>query len=132
MELTLIRFDLDASRTIGRLYVDKASYCYTLEDTVRMDGVKVPGKTAIPTGRYAIAVTYSPRFKVVLPILLNVPGFDGIRIHAGNSAGDTEGCILVGHNLEGDYITSSRMALAGLIDKLHLPAWITITNPPEA
>ena len=128
MELRLDRFLMGESETIGHLYIDDEKFCYTLEDRVRPAGEKVPGQTAIPAGRYEIAMTYSPRFKVVLPLLKNVPGFEGIRIHAGNTARDTEGCILVGHNLEGDMISSSRLALAGLIDRLRLPAWVTITN----
>lgn len=128
MELLLDRILMGDRRTIGRLLVDGERLCYTLEDRVREDGVKVYGETAIPEGRYEIAMTYSPRFKTVLPLLLKVPGFEGIRIHAGNTEKDTEGCILVGFNLDGDYITSSRLALAALIDKLRLPAWITIKN----
>jgi len=128
MELTIDRFLIGEKRTIGHLGIDGERLCYTLEDRVRPDGVKIPGETAIPAGRYAMTMTYSPRFKVVLPLLLNVPGFEGIRIHAGNTERDTEGCILVGYNLDGDYISSSRLALAALIDKLRLPAWITITN----
>lgn len=128
MELSLVRFLRGERRTIGRLSIDGEKFCYTLEDRVRPDGVKVQGETAIPAGRYAMTMTYSPHFKAVLPLLLAVPGFEGVRIHAGNTEADTEGCILVGYNLDGDYISSSRLALAGLIDKLHLPAWITITN----
>jgi len=128
MELHLDRFLMGERETIGHLYIDGEKFCYTLEDRVRPLGEKVPGQTAIPAGRYALAMTYSPRFKVVLPLLKDVPGFEGIRIHAGNTVRDTDGCILVGYNLEGDMISSSRLALAGLIDKLRLPAWITITN----
>jgi hypothetical protein len=127
MELTLNRFKMEEKRTIGKLLIDGWFYCYTLEDTVRPLGVKSWGETAIPAGRYEIRMTYSPHFKAVLPILLDVPGFEGIRIHAGNTEADTEGCILVGHNLDGEYISSSRMALAGLLEKMRLPAWITIT-----
>lgn len=61
---------------------------------------KIKGKTAIPTGRYRVYLTYSPRFKRILPLLENVPQFTGVRIHRGNTAKDTEGCILVGYNRE--------------------------------
>lgn len=128
MELRLERFLHGEKRTIGRLSIDGEKFCYTLEDKVRQVGVKVPGETAIPEGRYQITMTWSPRFKMVLPLVNDVPGFDGIRIHSGNTERDTEGCILVGYNLSGDYISSSRLALAGLIDRLRLPAWLTITN----
>ena len=128
MELALDRFLLGDRNTIGRLSIDGEKFCYTLEDQVREPGLKVYGQTAIPAGTYDIAMTYSPRFKMVLPLLKEVPGFDGIRIHSGNTEADTEGCILVGYNLGGDRISSSRLALAGLIDRLRLPATITITQ----
>jgi hypothetical protein len=130
MELQLVRFLKSERRTIGRLSIDGESFCYTLEDTVRPLGQKVPGETAIPEGRYDIAMTYSPRFKVVLPLLLKVPGFEGVRIHAGNTEADTEGCILVGYNLDGEAISSSRLALAGLIDRLTLPASVSVSRGP--
>lgn len=128
MELRLERFLIGDRRTIGRLLIDGEKFCYTLEDKVREPGVKIYGQTAIPEGRYQITMTWSPRFKMVLPLVNDVPGFEGIRIHSGNTEADTEGCILVGYNLAGDYISSSRLALAGLIDRLRLPAWLTISN----
>ena len=128
MKLTLERFLIGEQRTIGRLLIDGEFFCYTLEDRVREPGFKVYGATAIPAGTYQIGMSYSARFKMVLPLLKQVPGFDGIRIHAGNTESDTEGCILVGHNLLHDRIGSSRMALADLIDRLQLPATITIIN----
>jgi hypothetical protein len=76
--------------------------------------VKVPGKTAIPTGRYEIVITMSSRFKRKLPLLLNVPGFSGIRIHSGNHAGNTEGCLLPGTSFGKDYVNSSRIAFESL------------------
>jgi len=88
--------------TIGTLTVDGLFVCYTLEDTVReVDGVdvkewKIPGRTAIPRGEYEVVLSMSNRFKKILPEVLNVPGFAGIRIHTGNTQKDTEGCILVG------------------------------------
>lgn len=128
MELRLERFLIGDRRTIGRLLIDGDKFCYTLEDKVREPGVKIYGQTAIPEGRYRITMTWSPHFKMVLPLVNDVPGFEGIRIHSGNTEADTEGCILVGYNLAGDYISSSRLALAGLIDRLRLPAWLTISN----
>lgn len=84
--------------TIGILSIDGIKACYTLEDVKRDDGVKVDGATAIPTGEYDVIIDYSNRFKKMMPHILNVPGFEGIRIHCGNHATDTEGCILVGMN----------------------------------
>lgn len=83
--------------TIGRLYVDGAYFCDTLEDCIR-SGKKVFGETAIPRGKYEIQWTYSQRFKRFMPLLCNVPNFTGIRIHAGNASKDTNGCILTGKN----------------------------------
>lgn len=104
MELTLTRKLSYHDRTIGELFINGVKLCDTLEDTERLfwgalnklTGTKIFGKTAIPTGTYEIVLTYSARFKMVLPLLLKVPQFDGIRIHKGNKPEDTEGCILVG------------------------------------
>lgn len=84
--------------TIGKLYVDGVYFCDTLEDTVRPDGIKIPGQTAIPYGTYKVIVNFSPKFQRFLPRLINVPDFEGILIHRGNSSNDTSGCILVGEN----------------------------------
>lgn len=115
-----MRLQRDASGagcTPGRLFVDGVHECFTLEDTVRL-GAKVPGETAIPAGRYRVAVTWSARFQRQLPLLLDVPGFTGIRIHAGNVAGDTAGCLLVGLGRAVDSITGSRLALQPLQAKI--------------
>jgi hypothetical protein len=80
--------------TIGELFINGKFFCYTLEDRERME--KVYGETAIPKGKYKVIISYSPRFKQLMPLLLNVPNFKGIRIHWGNYATHTEGCILVG------------------------------------
>lgn len=100
MKLELTRLFLQDTYTIGKLYIDGQYFCDTLEDKVRdlSREKKIPGQTAIPDGEYEIVVNVSPRFKRKLPRLLNVPGFDGILIHRGNTAEDTAGCILVGEN----------------------------------
>ncbi|MCR5642879.1 MAG: DUF5675 family protein [Prevotella sp.] len=113
MELILERIAKRKTYTIGRLYIQRrvddeylAGYenqyfCDTLEPTWRdyeHGAYKVKGRSAIPEGRYPVVITWSPKMKQWLPILLGVPKFEGIRIHAGNTAEDTEGCILVGKN----------------------------------
>lgn len=104
--------------TIGTLYVDGKTECFTLEDQVRPNGDKVPGKTAIPPGVYNIVVTLSQRFKRDLPLLENVPDFTGIRIHPGNTAENTDGCILVGAAKGPDYVSHSREAFEALFKKI--------------
>ena len=120
MKLTLKRIALRSTYTIGRLYVDGNYFCDTLEDTVRdlnKNGKfdngekKVYGKTAIPYGTYEIKWTYSPRFKKYTPQLMNVPLFEGIRIHSGNSSTDTEGCLLLGENKKVGMVLNSRATI---------------------
>lgn len=129
MELKLVSQPSGKTATLGTLYkVDLTSItgdfavniiCRTLEDVVRkvpgqpVSAWKVPGQTAIPSGRYRVEVTYSPKFKRWLPVLHDVPGFTGIRIHAGNTAKDTEGCILVGVNatVDNEGVCDSKVAL---------------------
>jgi len=117
MKLVLQREPSTAACTIGRLTVDGDWYCWTLEDVVR-NGPKQPGETAIPPGTYRVEVTHSPRFGTRLPLLYDVPGFAGVRIHPGNSAADTEGCILVGQTKGMNAILRSRAAFAPLLAKL--------------
>lgn len=116
MELLLERKWCKQDYTIGRLYINKEFFCNTLEDTVRdinKNGTfdcgefKISGHTAIPYGEYEVIVNYSPRFKRELPRLLNVPHFDGILIHRGNTNKDSSGCILVGENTKKGMVTNS-------------------------
>ena len=110
MELTLQRIAKDKSYTLGELSIDGEKFCHTLEPTWRKpEARKVPGKTAIPEGRYPVVITLSPKFKQWLPLLLHVPNFTGIRIHAGNTAKDTKGCILVGENTSKGTLSDSRL-----------------------
>jgi hypothetical protein len=119
VKLTLQRQWPDAACTIGRLFVDGVPECYTLEDFMRPPGSpKVYGQTAIPAGTYGVIVTHSPHFGRELPLLVNVPGFDGVRIHPGNTASDTEGCILVGVDKLPDSIGRSRIAFDALFPKI--------------
>ena len=110
MKLRVERLWKNPTYTVGRLYVDGKLYCNTLEDVVRdLDKeAKVPGKTAIPAGTYKVIFNWSPKFGRNLPRLLNVPHFDGILIHPGNTADDSAGCILVGKNTEVGRLTESR------------------------
>jgi hypothetical protein len=116
MEILLERKWLKENYTIGRLYVNGKFFCNTLEDTVRdinRNGIfdcgelKISGHTAIPYGEYEIIVNYSPRFKRELPRLLNVPHFEGILIHRGNTHKDSSGCILVGENTKVGMVLNS-------------------------
>lgn len=99
MNLKLVREPSAGNSTLGTLYVNNTHQCYTCEDIER-EGPKVYGKTAIPPGTYEVIISMSNRFKRLLPEVLKVPGFEGIRIHAGNTSADTEGCILVGTKLD--------------------------------
>ena len=120
MKLTLKRIALRPTYTIGKLYIDDAYFCDTLEDTVRDTNKsgkfdngeqKVKGKTAIPYGTYEIKWTYSPRFKKYTPQLMNVPSFEGIRVHAGNTSADTEGCLILGENKQVGKVLNSRATI---------------------
>lgn len=118
MRLTLQRLPSGKTCTHGELHVDGRFECYTLEDVIRAPGVKVPGETAIPPGTYQVQLTMSQRFSRVLPLLVNVPMFSGVRIHPGNTSANTEGCILVGWGRNADSISQSRDAFASLFAKL--------------
>jgi len=116
MKLLLIREVFTNESTIGVLNVDGKFECYTLEDRVRP--VKVPKKTAIPLGTYKVIVDHSKRFNRDMPHVLDVPNFQGIRIHSGNTAADTEGCILVGQVKGKNHIGGSRLAFKPLFKKI--------------
>lgn len=133
MELILERIAKRKTYTIGRLYIreqvmdeylpgtEDKYFCDTLEPTWRdyeHGAYKVKGRSAIPEGRYAVVISWSPKFRAWLPILLGVPKFEGIRIHAGNTAKDTEGCILVGVNREVGEVLESRKWLYALKQKI--------------
>ena len=136
MEMILTRIAKRKNYTIGRLYIKDSSenealplmgergegqefyFCDTLEPTWRdyeHGAYKIKGRSAIPEGRYAVVISFSPKFRKWLPILLGGPEFNkrwqGIRIHAGNSAKDTQGCILVGENREAGEVLDSNLWL---------------------
>ncbi len=110
MKLKVERLWPKPSYTVGRLYVDGKLFCNTLEDVVRdlPKEQKVYGQTAIPPGTYKVVYNYSPKFKRKLPRLLDVPYFEGILIHPGNTAADSAGCILVGNNSAVGRLSNSR------------------------
>lgn len=119
MDLKLKRIFRGDKYTIGHLYIDGNYWSDVLEDTDRgltddmseeeIKRIKIYGKTAIPKGTYKVEVTYSPKFKRYLPLLINVKGFSGIRIHSGNTAEDTLGCLLVGYNKVKGQVINSRV-----------------------
>ena len=130
MKLHLQRTERGDRYTMGRLAIDGEPFCDTLEPTDRhLDAItmrpeqKVFGQTAIPTGTYPVVLTYSPRFKRTLPLIQDVPHFEGIRIHPGNTSADTAGCILVGRRLHSGRLTDSRQNLRQLMK--------TLTNRPR-
>ena len=118
MELLLKRNFLKKDYTIGALYINGKYFCDVLEDTVRdlnkngkfdCGEYKIKDFTAIPYGKYEVKITYSPKFKRELPLLINVPCFEGIRIHKGNLPEHSSGCLLVGENKErGKVINSTK------------------------
>lgn len=143
MKLILYRTKFYETATIGRLYLDEHFICWTLEDKTRdictdatleeIAEVKIPKHTAIPYGTYEIQMTYSNRFKKVMPLLIDVPGFTGIRIHSANKASELEGCIAPGLVNSGESVLNSRIATASVYQIIneglkHGKFYITITK----
>lgn len=135
MELMLRRTTMLKTHTVGELRIADGGgmLCYICEDTVRPPGVKKYGETAIPEGRYRVIITMSPRFRVEMPVLVAVPGFEGVRIHPGNGPGDTEGCLLPGRYETDTGVAKSRDAYNELSGKIREAltqesVWITVSN----
>lgn len=123
MIITVKRDIFKETLTHGIMYVDDLFECFTLEDKDRIlenDGIKVFGDTAIPRGKYKVTIDFSNRFKKNMIHILNVPKFEGVRIHSGNYPSDTEGCILIGKIRNKDSIGNSRSAVEGLFNKVKL------------
>jgi hypothetical protein len=127
MQISIIRKPSEKGCTLSTWYLDGRYQCVGLEDVVRGQGQpKVPGQTAIPVGTYGVIINRSNRFSatakkdVFLPLLLAVPGFEGVRIHSGNFARDTEGCLLPGtaYGADGASVINSRVAFAALFEKM--------------
>jgi hypothetical protein len=125
MVITVKRLYKTDTSVIGELLVDGVFECFTLEDVERK--VKIKGETAIPKGTYRVIINESYRFKRLLPLLIDVPDFEGVRIHSGNSNHDTEGCILVGQTRNKNYIGQSRKAFDKLFKKMQAAKNITLT-----
>lgn len=124
MKMQVIRTELTNVATVGKLYVNDEFQCYTCEDVVReiegqpVTSWKIDGVTAIPRGTYEVIIDFSNHFKRELPHILNVPGYDGIRIHKGNRPEDTEGCLLVGQVKLLNAVGSSEVAFDLLFQKI--------------
>lgn len=142
--LRLVREPSHALATMGALYVDGVWRYWTVEDQIRevarrpVAEWKVQNATAIPQGLYRVQLTFSNRFQRITPEIQNVPGFTGIRIHRGNTAADTDGCVLVGFGRVDAMVAggTSTPAEASLLARLqafqaaHEPCWIAVENPP--
>jgi hypothetical protein len=124
MKIEVKRLHRTENSTIGELLIDGVWECYTLEDKER--DVKIKNETAIPRGTYKVIINQSNRFKRLLPLLLNVPNFEGVRIHSGNTNHNTEGCILVGRTRSKDFIGQSRKAFDSLFAKMQKAKQITL------
>ncbi len=121
MKLKLFREAFSSVSTIGQLWLEDKFFCYTLEDQDRRlesGGVKVYGETCIPRGTFEVIIDFSTKYKKEMPHILNVPNFNGIRIHPGNRAEDSEGCILVGSKKGKDFVGNSVVTFAKLMEKL--------------
>jgi hypothetical protein len=141
MNIRVVREPTVSGTTLGCVFVNGHFFAFSLEDEVRervgipVSEWKLQDKTAIPTGRYRVKVTWSERFQRQLPLLLDVPGFSGIRIHAGNTSADTSGCLLLGVRRASVQLVESRPAVTALQrqieDAIELgeEVWIELENP---
>ena len=128
MEITSKRIERTDISTISEVKINDVFQCYFLEDKDRGLDSKMPlseilskkvhGKTAIPTGRYRVTISFSNRFQKYLPEIHNVLGYAGIRIHSGNKAEDTEGCLIAGLGYKTDFVFNSKTAFDALMKKL--------------
>ncbi len=130
MKLKVIREYRNEVCTIGSLFINDVFFCYTLEDKDRglkqsdsllfIQAKKIFGLTAIPSGLYKLTVNQSPKFKRMLPRILEIKGFDGVLLHRGNSANDSLGCILLGYKKGHNSIFESTKAETDLVNRLLL------------
>ena len=136
MNLYQIRDVFTENSTTSKLFIENEEECFILEDQDRKleaGGKKVYGRTAIPRGRYKIEMDWSPKYGRDMPHILDVPQFEGIRIHPGNRSEDTEGCLIPGQERVEDYVRNSKPAFDALLTKLNAAwanneeVWLTIT-----
>ena len=119
MDIKLIRDTFAEDYTLGEVRIGGTRFCYSVEDKVReTNETKVFGKTAIPYGTYEVQMTMSNRFKVLMPLLVGVPGFEGVRIHSGNTSADTEGCLILGYQRTANGVAESRLACAEMYNQI--------------
>ena len=128
MKLLLIRKTFTELSTIGSLYIDGIFFCYVIEDKDRGLSQKMSlteialrkiwGKTAIPYGTYKVIISRSTRFRRDLPEILSVKGFEGVRVHRGNTAEDSSGCLIVGNSVGKNSVFNSTVAEEALLRKL--------------
>lgn len=116
MKLSVERTHGTKQWTHGKLYINGVYFCDTLEDEERT--VKLPRETAIPCGTYKVIINMSNRFKKLMPLLIAVPNFEGVRIHNGNTKDHTEGCILVGKKLKEGFVGNSKSTFKDLMSRL--------------
>lgn len=135
MEIKVTRSTFTDAFTLGRMFIDGRPYGYTCEDKDRhleTGGTKIPKVTAIPRGRYRVGLSFSQRFQKVLPIIDDVPQFSGVRIHGGNKATDTEGCILLGKAPTAEGVVDCAERMKNLIAMLTeaeddgIECWLTV------
>ena len=124
MEIKVIRNVLTSEYTVGELYIDSVFYCHTIEDRYRKiqkKEDKIYGVTAIPCGSYPVVLDFSSKYSKMMPHILDVPYFSGIRIHSGNSDEDSLGCLIVGDycpGVAGGWLKNSRIAYSKVFEKL--------------
>lgn len=136
MKITIERKNKKDTYTIGKLYIDGVYFCDTLEDKDRnldssmsLEDIlakKVYGETAIPYGTYSAEVTYSPKFKRDLLLIKDVKGFEGIRVHAGNFASNSLGCVLIGRNTHVGMLSESKKTLEAFMKRIEGETDITV------
>lgn len=129
MKLTLQRYLFANDYTMGLLFIDGVYFCDTIEDKFRgndLKGKKVSGETCIPYGVYTVKITYSPKYKKNMPQLLDVPYFTGVRIHSGNNASESSGCVICGIKSKNGEVLESRKTYNALMSRLQTAKYIKL------
>lgn len=119
MNLTVLRHKSEPDRLLGELMIDGEHFCYTLEPPIKTDGSK---PRAINDGTYDLINAFSPKHGHDVPHVEDVPDFEDVEIHPGNSPQDTLACLLVGEAIEHDFLVRSRAAFSALMQRL-VPVW---------